>query len=293
MRSLRWMTFSVIGVITFGCIDKQEIPSTDLQMQADIETIDAYLSSNNITAYEDKSGIRFHIEQIGTGLPPTMDQSVDVDYVGKLMNGFVFDQKDGFVKPMEDLIDGWKYGLLVWPAGTKGTLYVPSPLGYGNQTVGSIPANSILMFDITLVEVIPNNSEKARLTSDIGVIDEYLAEHAVDAVKDPTGVRYVITTPGTGTPPTWYDKVRFTLSGKSLATGTEFYSGTAQPNDDFDSRVVDYLHGIKIALSKIGVGGKITIYVPSGLAFGPYENTQASLPANSIVYYTIELQEIY
>jgi FKBP-type peptidyl-prolyl cis-trans isomerase len=43
-------------------------------------------------------------------------------------------------------------------------------------------------------------------------------------------------------------------------------------------------------LSKIGVGGKIKLYSPSPLAFGPTENT--GIPANSIVTYEIELLEI-
>jgi FKBP-type peptidyl-prolyl cis-trans isomerase len=49
---------------------------------------------------------------------------------------------------------------------------------------------------------------------------------------------------------------------------------------------------LKIGLSKIGVGGKITVYIPSGLAFGSTENSQSGIPANSNIYYTIELLEI-
>jgi FKBP-type peptidyl-prolyl cis-trans isomerase len=137
-----------------------------------------------------------------------------------------------------------------------------------------------------------SSTEKARLASDIQTIDEYLAKNKITAVQDTTGIRYVITNPGTGSPPSWYTKVRFSYSGKILDSGFEFFSGTGAPNEDFDSRMIDYLHGIKIALSKIGVGGKITAYVPSGLAFGPYENTQGPVPANSNVIYTVELLEI-
>jgi len=56
--------------------------------------------------------------------------------------------------------------------------------------------------------------------------------------------------------------------------------------------MVDYMNGIRVGLSKIAAGGKITVYIPSGLAFGPNENTGSSLPANSIVIYDIELTEL-
>jgi FKBP-type peptidyl-prolyl cis-trans isomerase FkpA len=55
---------------------------------------------------------------------------------------------------------------------------------------------------------------------------------------------------------------------------------------------VDYINGIKVALMKIGVGGKITVYIPSGLAFGPVDNSASALPANSNVIYEVELLEI-
>lgn len=288
------MSLCAIGLLMWGCVDRAMVPDTQMQLQADIETIDNYLSLNNITAIQDKSGVRFQIERLGTGgLPPKIDQTVKVNYRGYLMNGNVFDNGGNAVEVVNQFISGWQLTLIVWPVGTKGKVWVPSPLGYGNQAVGSIPANSILVFDVELLEVQPSNTEKARLTSDIAIVDKYLSDNSINAVQDTTGVRYVITEPGTGPAPTWYDKVRFSYSGRNLATGTEFFSGTAEPTDTFDSRMVDYLHGIKIALSKIGKGGKITIYVPSGLAFGPYENSQAGLPANSNVYYTIELLEIY
>ena len=36
--------------------------------------------------------------------------------------------------------------------GAKATLYIPSGLAYGNQAIGDIPANSNLIFEVTLVD---------------------------------------------------------------------------------------------------------------------------------------------
>lgn len=40
--------------------------------------------------------------------------------------------------------------------GGKATFYIPSALAYGPSTNGIIVANSILIFEIELLEVIPN-----------------------------------------------------------------------------------------------------------------------------------------
>jgi len=287
------LVFVALPFVFTGCFDKPDGLDTAAQMQKDMETIDNYIALNNIDAYVDKSGVRFSITKLGTkGFPPRRDQAIKVNYSGKFLDGTQFDKGGEVTAVLNTFIVGWQAGLSVWPAGTKGTLYVPSPLGYGSSPYNSIPANSILVFDIELEEVIPSNAEKARLAADIVTIDNYLVDHSIDAVKDTTGVRYVITQEGEGPMPTWYQKVKLNYKGKALANGVEFFNGSAAPTDLFDSRMVDYINGLRLGLSKISAGGKITIYVPSGLAFGANENTGSSLPANSIVIYDIELTEL-
>jgi FKBP-type peptidyl-prolyl cis-trans isomerase FkpA len=51
------------------------------------------------------------------------------------------------------LIVGWQKGLPLISSGGKITLYIPPSLGYGSAAAGSIPANSILIFDIELISV--------------------------------------------------------------------------------------------------------------------------------------------
>ncbi|HZY77973.1 MAG TPA: FKBP-type peptidyl-prolyl cis-trans isomerase [Cyclobacteriaceae bacterium] len=297
MRSSRLLMFGVfvLSLSLTGCMTNDPVAEDPGErLKLDVGVIDTYLEGNNISAIKESSGVRYHIDAIGTGLPPRTDQQIRFVYQGRLFNGNIFDEGGTAVGPLSDYIPGWQLALQMWPAGTRGTIYVPSPLGYGNQTVGTIPPNSILIFDVQLKEVVLTAQEKARFASDLQVIDEHLSKNKITAVKDTTGVRYVLTAPGTGTPPTWYQKVRFSYSSKILESGQEFFTGTAAPKDDFESRMIDYLHGIKIGLSKIGVGGKITVYVPSGLAFGPFDNSTGNIqvPANSNIIYTIELLEI-
>jgi FKBP-type peptidyl-prolyl cis-trans isomerase len=43
----------------------------------------------------------------------------------------------------------------MFPKGSKGTIYIPSPLAYGPQARSAdITENSILMFDVEMVDII-------------------------------------------------------------------------------------------------------------------------------------------
>ncbi len=78
-------------------------------------------------------------------------------YTGKLVNGTVFDQTPAGANAtlvLGQLIVGWQKGLPLIGTGGKITLYIPPSLGYGSSAVGSVPANSILIFDIELAGIL-------------------------------------------------------------------------------------------------------------------------------------------
>jgi FKBP-type peptidyl-prolyl cis-trans isomerase FkpA len=84
---------------------------------------------------------------------------VTTGYIGKFTSGSVFDQQTSFTYQLGSLIEGWKKGLpLIGKSGSI-TLYIPPSLGYGAVDVKDgqghvvIPANSILIFDIDLIDV--------------------------------------------------------------------------------------------------------------------------------------------
>lgn len=86
-----------------------------------------------------------------------------MNYTGRLTNGTVFDSnvdpKFGHVEPFKftlgagQVIKGWDEGLLGMKIGEKKTLTIPPEKGYGDRAVGSIPANSTLVFDVELVGI--------------------------------------------------------------------------------------------------------------------------------------------
>jgi peptidylprolyl isomerase len=52
------------------------------------------------------------------------------------------------------VIKGWDQGIMGMQVGGKRKLLVPAHLGYGERTMGKIPPNSNLVFEIELLEVL-------------------------------------------------------------------------------------------------------------------------------------------
>jgi FKBP-type peptidyl-prolyl cis-trans isomerase FkpA len=119
--------------------------------------VQAYLTANSITATPHPSGFYYKITQTGTGQAiANLCSNVTIKYTGKLTNGTVFDQTAVGATAtftLGQLIVGWQKGLPLISSGGKITLYIPPSLGYGSAAAGSIPANSILIFDIELISV--------------------------------------------------------------------------------------------------------------------------------------------
>jgi len=285
-----------VGVMS-SCNSSNDSINPATQLQAEVAAIDKYLDENNITAIEDITGIRMEIIQLGTGFPAHSVSSVNVDYEGRLFTtGALFD--NGTVEGrLDTYIRGWQRALTTLPSGSQARIYIPSFYGYGPNGQGTIPGNATLLFTVKFNKVLTTTQEVQKLTADTVAIDTYLADENIDAVKDSTGLRYVVTQSGVGPTPSWYQKVKFKSSYKLLTDDTNVvFQIDTEPNENTDNRVIDQIaDGIKLGLLKLPVGSKATLYIPSKLAFGTQGATSGSsqvIPANANIIVDIELTEI-
>jgi FKBP-type peptidyl-prolyl cis-trans isomerase FklB len=104
------------------------------------------------------SGLQYKVITNGDGVKPTADDSVTVDYTGKLIDGQVFDSTSKTGKPatfkVSQVIPGWTEVLQLMPAGSTWEVYIPSNLAYGPRSVGGpIGPNETLIFNIHLLSV--------------------------------------------------------------------------------------------------------------------------------------------
>lgn len=114
------------------------------------------------------SGLQYQVKKEGDGKSPTINDIVSVKYTGKLIDGTVFDstEKNGgmpAIFPLAGVIKGWQEGLQLMKEGSEYTLFLPAALAYGEQSVGGIPANSTLVFDVELVKVMTEAEALAEI----------------------------------------------------------------------------------------------------------------------------------
>lgn len=127
-----------VGIFVLMNVKKQDIPSSNQGIQdVSIKTL---------------------VEGIGEEVLQPGKIAV-VHYTGMLIDGIVFDSSLTYGEPFEfmfgvgDVISGWDQGLHGMKIGEKRRLIIPSSFGYGSLQVGPIPPNSILIFEIELLDI--------------------------------------------------------------------------------------------------------------------------------------------
>ena len=103
-----------------------------------------------------ESGLQYEVLTSAEGEKPTATSTVTVHYVGKLLNGDMFDSSvdrgEPISFPLNRVIPGWTEGLQYMSTGAKYRFFIPENLAYGSRGAGgSIPPYSALIFDVELL----------------------------------------------------------------------------------------------------------------------------------------------
>ncbi|MGJ8581021.1 MAG: FKBP-type peptidyl-prolyl cis-trans isomerase [Psychromonas sp.] len=106
------------------------------------------------------SGLQYLVLEKGEGTEhPTATSKVKVHYHGTLIDGTVFDSSVDRGEPisfgLNQVIPGWTEGVQLMVEGDKFRFFIPSRLAYGNRSAGKIPAGSLLIFDVELLNINP------------------------------------------------------------------------------------------------------------------------------------------
>ena len=131
--------------------------------EANLKTGEEFLAANakkdgvTVTA----SGLQYRVLQAGSGDAPKATDTVRVHYEGRLISGDVFDSSyqrgEPVSFPLNGVIPGWSEGVQLMNPGAKFEFTIPSALAYGPAGTGPIPPNSVLVFDVELLEINPAN----------------------------------------------------------------------------------------------------------------------------------------
>ena len=141
---------SIFFILGIGACKK----STVDQEVVDQELIDAYIAENNLNTIKTDSGLHYIINNPGDDNHPNYYSFIVATYTGYLLDGSVFD--DGSYQletDLSNLLPGWIEGLQYIGEGGSIKLIIPSKLGYAGIEKQGIPAYSVLVFDISLLQV--------------------------------------------------------------------------------------------------------------------------------------------
>lgn len=108
-----------------------------------------------------KSGLQYMVLQKGNGPRPKATDNVQINMIGKLLDGTVFDSTYQRGAPVwvkvTGIIPGWKEALMLMETGGKYRFFIPSELAHGKEgnflQGGAIGPNAMLIIDIELLAI--------------------------------------------------------------------------------------------------------------------------------------------
>jgi FKBP-type peptidyl-prolyl cis-trans isomerase FklB len=244
----------------------------------------------NPNIQETASGIQYEILKKGEGRIPKASDKVKVHYHGTLTNGDIFDSSVDRGQPatfgVTQVIKGWQEVLQLMPVGSKWKVYIPSALAYGAQARPKIPANSILVFEIELLDIekSPAEMEAAAKAKEVAWFAENKKNNPQLKVLD-SGIQYEVLKEGDGEIPTAKSKVKTHYHG-TLIDGTVFDSSVDR-GEPISFPVNGVIQGWQQVLQQMKVGSKWRVYIPFSLAYG--SRPAGKIPAYSTLIFEIEL----
>ncbi len=152
--------------------EEENIKAAEAQEEEDL-AIAQYLLENNLTVTPEESGLYFIETKKGKGNTVQQGQRVQVNYIGKRLDGKLFDtnieavaKENGAYIPQRtyepmavmagvgQMIPGFDQALTMMKKGGKATVIIPFRLAYGGRAVSEdIPAYTTLVFDIEMVDI--------------------------------------------------------------------------------------------------------------------------------------------
>ncbi len=160
----------------------------EAQKGKDEKILADHFAKNKINTVKGALGTYVEIIQPGTGANADTNSIVKVNYTGKTLTGKTFDSNTdpafNHVQPYlvnltndptlgQPVIQGWYDGLKMLNKGAKAKFYIPSTLAYGPMQQGpDIAPNSILVFDIEVVDILSKEQGRIAMEADRKEMEE-------------------------------------------------------------------------------------------------------------------------
>ena len=140
------------GIILIAVVAASYLLLTQNKSKNTEENLNQVINNSN-------NGLKIEDIKVGTGSAVKAGDTVVINYTGTLEDGTKFDSSYDHGQPFTtqigvgQVIKGWDEGVVGMKVGGERKLTIPPDLAYGDQSVGSIPPNSTLIFDVSLVAI--------------------------------------------------------------------------------------------------------------------------------------------
>lgn len=264
-------------LIAFAGYAQRKIGNTKKEKKVTTMTVDTITTA---------SGLKYFITQKGTGVQAKKGDNVLVHYTGKLMNDTVFDSSYKRNQPFKFklgqgmVIKGWDEGIALLKVGDKATFIIPANLAYGPRANGNIPANSILKFDVELMEV-----KEPIIIKPFDVAGK-------DTVTTASGLKYIkVKSVPEGIQASSGKMVAAQYTGY-LLDGTKFDSSVERDSPhNFQLGVGQVIPGWDEGIALLKVGEKARLIIPANLAYGA-QGAGGIIPPNATIVFDVELMKV-
>ncbi len=135
--------------------------SQESVLKANLETSEIFLKSNllNIDVTEIEPGLQYKVleSSVDNSISPNLPDIITADFHGTLIDGSVFWSSTELGEPLtielSKLIPGCQKAISQMNEGDTWRIFVHPNLAYGEEGRPTIPPNSALIFDITLLAI--------------------------------------------------------------------------------------------------------------------------------------------
>ncbi len=229
--------------------------------------------------------IKVEILKEGQGEGAEKEDNLSVHYKGTLSDGVEFDNSYKRETPFElipataQVIEGWKIGLLGMKKGEIRRLTIPPEKGYGDRAISVIPANSTLIFEVELVDLLKPLSPDSL----VKITDEQWLSH-------PRGLKFYTEKQGLGNPARTGSKLKVHYSGWLLG-GTKFGTSKTSPKPaELTLGTRQVIPGWEFGLAGIQEGEVRWLKIPPQLGYN--NQPMARIPPNSTLIFKVEVIDI-
>ena len=144
-----------------GSLQKSIRDKSKKEGETNLKIADEFLAKNkqeNPNVKETPTGLQYRVIKEGEGDSPSQTDRVKVHYAGKLIDGTEFDSSYERGEPTEfglnQVIKGWTEGLQLMKVGSKYEFFIHPKIAYGSRPRPTIPSNSVLIFEVELLDII-------------------------------------------------------------------------------------------------------------------------------------------